>query len=191
MEENDNRVSRQIREQFRGFEPEPPADSWEAIRRRLDGKRARAEVPRESWSLANWWQPRRLYPALAVVGLFLITLFIWLAVNPSHQIKGQAFIDQAELTKGTAYLFRVRDQQAPYDSVGFLRKTELDSSGHFIFDDIPSGSYLLRIHAGHDELNAQHDLHGYYGDQLHWDSARLLSTDHPQDTYVIRIPKKR
>lgn len=190
MEENDHNALRHVKELFRDFETEPPPQTWTTIRSRLDGEKYGTSSPWKISDLFSWFQPvNRLYPALALAGLFLITLFIWMVVKPSHQIKGQAFADQTELTKGTAYLFRVHDKITPFDSVGFFKKMELDSEGHFVFDDIPAGSYMLRIHVHQDSPYIRHYLHGYYGDQLHWDSARIVSTDQPQDSYVVRVPK--
>ncbi|MBN1198804.1 MAG: hypothetical protein JXA23_05595 [Bacteroidales bacterium] len=192
MEENDHNALRHLKELFRDFETEPPLQNWDSIRARVQGEKPVTSSLRNRYHLVGWFQPAsRLYPVVAFVGLFLIVLFVWLAVKPSHQIKGQAFVDQAELTKGTAYLFRVHDKQAPFDSVGFFRKMELDSKGHFLFNDIPAGSYLLRIFVHPDSPYFFHYLHGYYGDQVHWDHARLVSTDHPQNAYDVRIPKMK
>ncbi len=190
MEENDHNIPPQVRELFHDFEAEPPPQSWDLIRARLTGEQSGTHSPLNWSHLVGWFQPmNRLYPVLTVAGLVLIALFIWLGSKPSNQIKGQAMADQAKLTRGTAYLFRTHDRVSPYDSVRFFGKKELDSTGHFAFHRIPSGSYLLRIHVHPDSPHYPKYKHGYYGEQLQWNQATLIHTDHPQENYPVRVPK--
>lgn len=189
-EKNDHNTPPRVRELFRDFEAEPPLQFWNSISARLAGEQPETH---SSWSwrhIVGWFQPmNHLYPILTGVGLVLIALFIWLVVKPSNDMKGQAFVGQDELTSGTAYLFRVHDKVIPYDSVGFAGKRELDSTGHFAFNGFPSGSYLLRVHIHPDSPYSPKYHHGYYKDQLFWNKATLIHTDHPQESYIVRVPK--
>ncbi|MFH1297033.1 MAG: hypothetical protein ABIJ04_07150 [Bacteroidota bacterium] len=189
-EENDHNLAQRVRELFRDFEPEPPPRAWHAISTRLAGDHSGMRAQWNLNLLGGWLQPRyRLYPAITVVGLVLIALFIWMGVRPSHHIKGNAFADQEELSRGTAYLFRVDDREKPLDSVRFYGKRELDSTGHFSFRHVPSGAYLLRVHVHPDSPYSPAYHHGYYRDQLHWNQSTLIHTDHLQESYPVRVPK--
>lgn len=188
-EKNNDNIPR-IRELFRDFEAEPPPQSWNAISTRLAGEIHGKTSHQWFGGLAGWFQPvNHLYPALAIVGIVLIALVIWIDMKPTSRIKGQALIDESELARGTAYLFRVRDRVIPYDSVSFFGKMELDTNGRFYFGHVPSGLYLLRIHVHPESQYSEQYNHGYYGDQLYWNNATLIQTGHPQESYVIRVPK--
>ena len=189
-EENNHNLPPRIRKLFRDFEAEPPQEVWNAISTRLAGDHSGTRSRRNFGLLVEWLQPRyRLYPAFTVVGLALIALFIWIGVKPSHHIQGRAWVDQAELSRGTAFLFRVFDREKPFDSVRYHGKVELDSTGHFSFPRIPSGTYLLRVHVHPDSPYSHSYNHGYYRDQLHWNQATLIHTDHLQKSYPVRVPK--
>lgn len=189
-EKNSHNDPKPFGELFRSFEAEPPPDTWSSIRARMAGEQPETS-PSMVWSqLIEWIQPaNRLYPVLTGIGVIVIAVFIWLSVNPSNHIKGHAFAGEYELTRGTAYLFRVHDKEPPFDSVRFVKKTELDSTGLFAFGQLPSGSYLLRVHVHPDSPHFPRYLHGYYGDQLHWNKAKLIQTDQPMEFYHVRLPE--
>jgi len=188
-EKNIDNIPR-FRELFRDFEADPPPQSWDVIRSRLAGRTRDKKTPWLLNTMVEWFQPmNRLYPALTVLGVVLIALVIWLGIGPSNNIKGQALIDNTELARGTAFLFRVRDRAIPYDSVRFFGKLDLDSIGRFEFGRVPSGLYLLRIQVHPKSQFSKHYNHGYYGDQIHPDSATLVRTGNPVESYVVRVPK--
>ncbi len=190
QEENDHKTPQHLRELFRDFEAEPPRQSWNMIRTRLAQDIQDDKAPSTLSHMLGWFRPvNRLYPALTIVGLILIALFIWLGINPSHHIKGNAFVGEDKLDRGTAYLFRVQDKITPFDSVRFWQQKELDSTGYFAFQKVPSGNYLLRIHVHPLSPYFFQYKHGYYRDQLHWNNATLIHTDHLQESYPVRVPK--
>lgn len=176
---------------FRNFEPEPPPGAWDAIRTRLDaeppGVKRRSVFDRQG----AWFPPRhRLYPALTVMGAALIVFFVWIGTRPGHRIHGTVLINQEELSRGTAFLFRVHDRLKPFDSVYFYRKMEIDSAGRFDFRNVKPGAYLLRIQVHSDSSSNPVYRHAYYGDQVHWHSSTLIHTGQAENTYVIRIPER-
>ena len=150
-EENDNGFNRHFREALHSYEADPPPEVWNSVMEQLSERSAGQNRSVKLESLVDWFRPGfRLYPALTVVVLLLISLFIWLSVRDSNQIHGIALIDGENLCHGTAYLFRVHDNQRPLDSVMFHEKMPLDSIGRFAFSKVPSGTYFLRIHVHHD-----------------------------------------
>jgi len=190
LEENDHKTPQHLRELFSDFEAEPPRQSWNMIRSRLDRDPLEDKVSQTLSHLLRWFRPaNRLYPALTIIGLILITLFLWVGIRPSHHIQGQAFVDAEKLARGTAYLFRVHDNTTPFDSVGFWKRMELDSTGFFSFHKVPAGSYLLRIHVNPLSPHSPQYHHGYYGDQLHWNKSTLIHTDSLQELYSVRVPE--
>ncbi len=189
-ETNDKRLNRYFQEAFRSFEPDPPHHAWHEIRERLDEERPGKEGLISWEHISAWFRPGyRLYPALTVVALLLVSVFIWLNIRHTNQIQGGARIEGEELCHGTAYLFHVHDKQKPLDSVVFYKKMQLDSTGRFAFTKVPSGTYLLRIHVHNEAPGFPEYKFGYYGDQLHWDHASLIHTEFPEEDYSINIPK--
>lgn len=188
-EKRDPDTFREGQELFRDFEPEPPPQAWNAIRARLDEGSSGGERKFLAW-LAGVGQVRefRLYPALTVISFALVALFIWIGIRPEHRIQGKAWVGQEILDRGTAFLFRVDDIHPPFDSVHFYRKTDIDSTGKFDFRSISSGSYLLRIHVHPGSAYSATYHHGYYGDLLSWDSAKLIHTRNRIDACDIRVP---
>lgn len=188
-EKNDPDLSREGCELFRDFEPEPPPQAWNAIRARLDDGSS-GEGRRFFVWLAGFIPVGgpRLYPVLTAAGVVLVALFIWIGIRPDHNIRGRAWVDQDILDRGTAYLFLVHDRKAPFDSVGFYRKTGIDTTGLFHFDNVPAGSYLLRVHIHPRSAYSVTHNHGYYGDQLTWDSAKLIRVGEEPESCDIRVP---
>ncbi|MFC2101578.1 hypothetical protein ACFLS7_01130 [Bacteroidota bacterium] len=189
-EENDHNIPPEARELFRNFEAEPPPEAWDAISARLAEEAKDSDSDQALGHLTGWLRPRkRLYPILVGFSLALIAFFIWIGVQPSSQINGQVSVDSQELQSGTAYLFKVQDDTSPFDSVRFVRQTPIDSTGHFLFSRLPSGSYLVRVYVGPESIHYPEYQHGYYGDQLDWNKAILIHTDQPQEIYYVKVPR--
>lgn len=189
-EENiDNRQRPHIRDLFQDFEADPPPQSWDLIRKRMEGSTWGSRETRSLTDLLAWFGPmNRLYPTLAVAGLALIALVVWVGVTPSHHIRGQAVDGQENLVRGTAYLFRVHDLHRPLDSVSLYQQQELDSAGRFNFKTSKNGAYLLRIHLRPDSGKVGQIYHGYYDKQLHWNNATLIHTDSLKESYIVKMP---
>ncbi|NQV03321.1 MAG: hypothetical protein HQ542_11790 [Bacteroidia bacterium] len=189
-EENDNGFNRHFREAFRSYKADPPPEVWNSVREQLSERNAGQRNSINLESIVDWFRPgNRLYPALTVVVLLLITVFIWLSVRHTNQINGTARINGEALSRGTAYLFHVHDKHKPLDSVMFHQKMQLDTAGRFAFIKVPSGTYFLRIHVHHDAPGFPEYKFGYYGDQLHWNLASLIHTEFPKEDYSVNIPK--
>jgi len=190
VEENDNGFNRQFREALHSYEADPPPEVWNSVREQLSERSTGDNQRVNLMSLIDWFRPGyRLYPAMTVVALLLISLFIWLSIRNTNQIHGTARIEGENLCHGTAYLFHVHDKQKPRDSVMFHQKMPLDTNGRFAFANLPSGAYLLRIHVHHDSPKFPKYKFGYYGDKLHWNHATLIHSDSPEKDYSVNIPK--
>ena len=190
VEENDNGLDRHFKEELYSYEVDPPPVVWASVKERLPKRSTDNSHSFTLESLLEWFRPGyRLYPSLTVVGLLLISLFIWLSVRNTNTIHGTAQIEGENLCHGTAYLFHVHDNQKPLDSVMFHQKMSLDTTGRFAFTKVPSGAYLLRIHVHHDSPKFPNYKFGYYGDKLHWDHATLIHSDSPEKDYAVNIPK--
>ena len=190
MEENDNMIDKHFRKVFQSFEPEPPQEAWEAIRKQLPPESLEPGARFSCRSVFSWFAPGyRLYPAIIIIAFLLIGIFLLLYPKQPASLQGTALIEGEKLCRGTAYLFHVNDHNTPLDSVRFHSKNNLDSNGRFHFKDIPSGKYLLRIQVDPGSLYFPQYRHSYYGNQLHWDKACLIDTDNPEKEYTIHIPR--
>ncbi|MFH1161148.1 MAG: hypothetical protein V1733_09395 [bacterium] len=189
-EEHDNRFNRIFREKFGSFESEPPAEAWEAIRKKLP-----VGIPSagQGAGWADWlgrlWPKHKLYPALAVLALLLVVVLIWVSRKETHNLSGTAYVEGKALCRGTAFLFRVHDTHRPLDSVSFVGKTEVDTSGRFSFRRLPSAKYLIRILTPPDGGYRPRFQFGYSGDQLCWDMSELISLVGDLENYIVNIPE--
>jgi len=177
-----------FRKEFLSFDPDPPEGAWENITSRIRQGSDNSLIEPSPFSKNIVLHRKRwLYPVLLAAGSLILFLSLWISFTGKHRIEGFALAGKEKLLHGTAYLFHVKDTHNPRDSVRMVSVKPIDSSGSFVFDALPEGTYFIRIqvHPGSPVLD--HFQFGYSGNQLIWDKALLISVDTLKNPVVISL----
>jgi len=193
MEESE-KIDKKFRESFTGFDPAPPEEVWEGVRRvlhprpRYDGFWSRiGDLPQSSPRI---FQLSVMISSAAVV-LFLIVL--WFAYSDHHSIKGHAYAGEARLCRGTAYLFKVEDKVKPFDTIQHFSSANLDEHGSYVFLNIQPGKYLLRVIPEKNSPIAKKYESSWFDQHENLNDAHLIivgSEDQDIDIHLVPKPEK-
>jgi hypothetical protein len=145
MQEKDP-IEERYRNAFSGFEPPPPAQAWEKIRKGIQpGVIREGKIALFKRSLAGLGHPGRLFPLLATAAMILLLIIIWASYSNKHSIRGHAYAGEARICRGTAFLFKVYDKAKPYDTVKLIQSEPVDDNGYYQFSGLVHGNYMIRI----------------------------------------------
>lgn len=97
--------------------------------------------------------------------------------------KGDALLDY-----GIVQIFSItNDTVGGDDDIILYDQTTVDSAGIYYFGNIPSGNYLILAQATQQSAYFDQTVPTYYGDEIHWADATIVSLGEPMNPYDINL----
>lgn len=97
--------------------------------------------------------------------------------------RGEAFLDY-----GTVQIFSiVNDTVGGDDDIILFDETTIDSAGMYYFGNVPSGNYLILAQASEQSIYFNQTVPTYYGDEIHWMDAAIVTLGDPLNPYDINL----